>query len=317
MNYTQLIRDAWAATWRYRFLWILGLFAGGAAGAGGGGQSQWQVDRGDVQQWSPRAADIAETTVTWLAANWPFIAVGAGLVGLVFLALSFIAQGGMAQATADIAAGQGSSLGKAWRAGLHLCWRYVGLWLALIGTALLAAAIVGALLALAIGTGIIAAGAASSGPPNLAVAVVLGLILVPIVLAAIAAAVVFSIVVAYAQRAVAVEDEGPVAALGDGWRLFRRHVGASMLVWLMNVALSIGAGVAASVAVVAALAILGLIGLALWAALGVNVATIIYAALAGAALVAVALTAAAIVNTFFWHYWTLAYLRLRGEVHAA
>jgi hypothetical protein len=31
----------------------------------------------------------------------------------------------------------------------------------------------------------------------------------------------------------------------------------------------------------------------------------------GAVLVAAALTAAAIVNTFFWHYWTLAYLRLR------
>ena len=50
---------------------------------------------------------------------------------------------GMAKATADIAAGHGSSLGQAWRAGLHFCWRYVGLWLALLAVVLLAAAAVG------------------------------------------------------------------------------------------------------------------------------------------------------------------------------
>jgi len=317
MNYSQLIRDAWAATWRYRYLWILGLFAGGAAGAGGGRQVQWNVERGDIEQWSPRAAELAETTVDWLAANWVYIAVGAGVVGLALLALSFIAQGGMAKATADIAEGRGSSLGQAWRAGLHFCWRYVGLWFTLFAVVLLAAAAVAALLVLAMGTGVLAAGAVSTDGAPAAIVVILLLILIPLVLVGIAAAVVFGIVATYAQRAVAIEDEGPVAALGDGWRLFRRNVGASMLVWLLNVALSIGAGIAASIAIVMALAVLGLVGFAFWAALGAHVATIIYAALAGAVFVAVALTVAAIVNTFFWHFWTLAYLRLSGTQHAA
>jgi hypothetical protein len=312
MNYSQLIRDAWAATWRYRFLWVLGLFAGGAIGAGGG-QSRWRMDRGDVGQWSPRAADFAESAGDWLAANWVYLAAGAGIVGLVFLALSFIAQGGMAQATADIATGRGSSLGRAWRAGLHFCWRYVGLSLALLAIVLLAVATVGVLFVIAIATGALTAGATpGSGAPVALVAALL-LILIPLVLAGIAGAVVFSIVATYAQRAVAIEDEGPVAALGDGWRLFRRNVGASVLVWLVNVALSIGAGIAASLVLAVIAAILALIGFALWAALGAHLATIIYAAVAGAAFVAVALTVAAIVNTFFWHYWTLAYLRLRGQ----
>ena len=44
MEYGALIREAWAITRRYRFLWIFGLFAGGAVGvwtgggAGGNGQ---------------------------------------------------------------------------------------------------------------------------------------------------------------------------------------------------------------------------------------------------------------------------------------
>jgi hypothetical protein len=39
MDYGALIREAWGTTWRHRFLWVLGLFAGGAVGvsAGGGG----------------------------------------------------------------------------------------------------------------------------------------------------------------------------------------------------------------------------------------------------------------------------------------
>jgi hypothetical protein len=317
MNYSQLIRDAWTATWRYRFLWILGLFAGGAAGAGSSGQGQWRVDRSNVGQWSPKVVDAADTAANWLAANWVFIAIGAGIVALACLVVSFIAEGGMATATADIAAGRPTSLRQAWRAGLHLFWRYVGLTLALIAVALMGAAIVGALLALAIGTGVFAAFTTTADAARIAIVAILLLITIPVLLAVVAATVVFSIVATYAQRAVAIEDEGPVAALGDGWQLFRRNAGASMLVWLVNVALSIGAGIAVSVAVVAAFAVLGLIGLALWAVVGANLATIIYAALAGAVLVAVALTAAAIVNTFFWHYWTLAYLRLRERLQPA
>ena len=32
MKYGQLMRDALQITWRHPFLWVLGLFAGGAAG---------------------------------------------------------------------------------------------------------------------------------------------------------------------------------------------------------------------------------------------------------------------------------------------
>ena len=35
MEYGKLIRDAWNITWRYRFLWVLGLLAGGSAGLPG------------------------------------------------------------------------------------------------------------------------------------------------------------------------------------------------------------------------------------------------------------------------------------------
>ena len=46
MDYGALVSRAWNLTWRHRFLWILGLFAGGGvsscgSGAGGGGEGRW------------------------------------------------------------------------------------------------------------------------------------------------------------------------------------------------------------------------------------------------------------------------------------
>src|SRR4029078_12145057 len=60
VDYVSLIRQAWTITWRYRFLWLLGLLAGGAVGmpALNGGNAGWQTGSNprDVQQLSPGLA---------------------------------------------------------------------------------------------------------------------------------------------------------------------------------------------------------------------------------------------------------------------
>ena len=73
------------------------------------------------------------------------VAVVALLLGLIMV--SFVSQGRMARATADIARGLPTSLSSAWGSGVDLFWRYVGLWLVLAGVAIGVAAVVGALLA--------------------------------------------------------------------------------------------------------------------------------------------------------------------------
>lgn len=40
MNYSELVAEAWRLTWRHRFLWVLGLFAGGGLGGGFGNSYQ-------------------------------------------------------------------------------------------------------------------------------------------------------------------------------------------------------------------------------------------------------------------------------------
>jgi hypothetical protein len=144
----------------------------------------------------------------------------------------------------------------------------------------------------------------------IAPAVVVGFILV---LAGIVAGIVVSIVVPYAQRAIAVQDVGPIGALRDGWRVLREHPGSSLLVWLIDIALSIGSALVITMAMLLTVLVLGLPALGLWGAFAWTTPTIAYLAIAGVVALAILLTLSSVANTFIWSYWTLAYLRLRAE----
>lgn len=311
MEYGQLIRDAWQITWRHRFLWILGLFAGGTAGAsfggggGGDGSGPSAADGAPFPGVDVAAAEVAR----WAAENVGLI-VGVValllLLGLAMLVVSFIAQGGLAAATADFASGRSSSLGRAWRTGLHLFWRYVGLWLLLIAVTAGVGALAAAFVALIVSLVAVVQDATWVVAP----AALVGLVLA---VAGVVAGVVASIVVPYAQRAIAVRDVGPLAALRDGWRVLRAHPGASLLVWLLNLALAIGAGLAIFTAMAATVVMLGIPAVALWATFALAAPTIAYLVIAAVVALGVLLTLISIANTFFWSYWTLAYLRLTPD----
>ncbi len=315
MDYGSLIRDSWNLTWRYRFLWLLGILAGGAVGMPRGGDNvTWQANRSDLRQLPPEVAREMEAISGWVVANAALLIAVAALVvlaALVLLVLSFVAQGAMARATAELATGQGTSLGAAWREGLHFFWRYVGMWALLVAAGILVALVVGGVVALAVGAGLFAVNLAEV-PAVLTVALV-AIVAIPFAIAAVVAGIGVTIVVAYAQRAIAVEDVGPVRALTDAWNLFRGHLGTSLLVWLVNVALSIGVGIAIGAVVVVLLAVLGGLGFLVWSAVGLTAGTVSYGVLAGILFFAGLLLFLGVANTFFWNYWTIAYLRLSGQ----
>lgn len=308
MNYGQLIRDAWQITWRHPFLWILGLFAGGSAGAsfGGGGRGGGSTVPDSDGRAVPGLETAPEAIALWAADHVGLILSMAALlvlIGLTLLVVSLIAQGGLTGATADYASGRSSSFGRAVRTGLHLFWRYAGLWLLLIATV----AGIGALVAAFVGAVVGLTSAVQQAAWVVAPAALVGLALV---ITGIVAGVVVSIVVPFAQRAIAIRDIGPLAALRDGWHVLRSRPGASLLVWLINVGLTMAAGLAVTVAMLAVVLALAIPAAGLWAMFHLSAATVVYLAVAGAVGIGVLLALISIVNTFFWSYWTLAYLRL-------
>jgi hypothetical protein len=303
MSYWGLVEEAWRLTWRHRFTWVLGLLAGGAA-TGSFGNAGRSTGRAEVQDAPPAVAQALEGVTSWAAANVGLlVAIGAValLIGLALLVASFVARGAVVRAAVDLETGHPTSLGAAWRVGRHLFWRYVRLTLLLAGAAIVLAAILAGLIA------VILAGRANG------VALMLALLIgAPAVLLLVPAAIAASIVVSYAERAIAVDDVGAIEALRHGWRTFQTHLGESALAWLVSVAVSIGMSIVAVIVMGTAFALLGGLGVVLWAAAGLTAPTVAYAVLALLALLALGALLAGIANTFLWNYWTLAYLRLHG-----
>jgi len=323
MNYTRLVQEAWRTTWEHRWLWVLGLFAGGAVGGfsfgGGGNGAQWRMDDGrgltnDMPGVIPgtgggiaQAEAVARQASEWVAANYLLlggIAVGLLVLGIASLILAPVAQGAMAEATSDYAEGRATTLANAFRTGVHLFWRYVGLWVLLMAAAFIVAGAIAALGAAAF-IGISAAGDSTRGVA-IGVAILLG---IPLLLALIAGGVAVSIAVAYAQRAIAHERVGPIPALREGFDLLRHHLRVSLMAWLLNVLLAIGSAIGIGALVAATVAVLGVVGAGIWLSAGVA-AGLAFVVLAVTAVVAEALTLVGASNTFFWSYWTLTYLSL-------
>jgi hypothetical protein len=319
MEYGALMRRSWLLTWRNRFLWVFGLFApssaGSCSGSARGGESIDFGNRGGGPEQLPPALNRAFTEVgQWVIQHLGLVVLAIGvlpLLGLAFLVVSLIAQGGITRATADLALGRPTGLGEAWRAGLGLFWRFLGLWLAALGVVAAgglsvgAVALVGFLLAQASGGAL--------GPVLIVLGVLLGLVLIVV---AVPFFIALSVVVSFAQRAIVLEEAGPLAAMRVSLRLVLRSFGTSFLLWLLSLALGIGAGLAVLLMMLVLLVPLAGIRAMLFFASGASGTLIAYAAAAVLAVIFFAWLLSALPNTFFWGYWTLAYLRLTGRLES-
>ncbi|MCL5110564.1 MAG: hypothetical protein M1401_17200 [Chloroflexi bacterium] len=307
MDYGALIGRAWQLTLRYRFLWLLGLFAGGTVGSCSPGTS-YRTNGPEVQSVSPTAMEMGRAITAWLSQNLGvMVAIFAFfiLLGLAWLIISLIAQGAMARATLDLARGLPVTLGAAWSTGLHYFGRFLLLWLILIG--------LGILMAVAVGIVVTIGGALAFAVESLRVVLaILGVLaLIVGVVVGIAVAVLLGVVVAYAQRVIVHRDAGPWQALVIGYELLRLRFGPSLLLWLISLALTIGAGIAvAIVAVVALIPLAGVAAIIWFTAGGLSILLIVYAALAAVVFLLLLWTLGGAINTYFWNYWTLAYLQL-------
>lgn len=318
MDYGSLIRQAWRFTWRFKFLWVLGLFAPSTVGScspsspGGGTSTQWRADEGDLENLPPELSWGLMEIGNWVMRNIDLImliALLAFLIGLAFFIVSIIAQGAMARGTADVALGRETSLGRAWEVGVQLFWRYLLLFLVLIGLAILIAIAIGLIVALAVLIGSLLQGNAQVIFIILSVLAGIAFSLVAIVLF-----IAVGVAVAFAQRAIAIEDVGPVHAIRIGARLILEHLGTTLLVWLISLGLSIAASIIVGLAAILLALPLGGLAAILFVTLGASAVSVIYTVIAGLLFIAGVWFLGAIANTYFWHYWTMTYLNFTGRL---
>jgi len=303
MNYGDLIRDAIQITRHNRYLWFFGFFAGlGSGGSGGGGGGGGDFD----EQNSAEIASVA----AFAAQRGPFdnvllivaLVVVVFLILVVFFALYVISQGGLTESVAAIERGEARRFSSTWRAGISYFWRVLGQVLLFVGIVL------GLLLAVGIPFALLIAGAFATDSTALRALVIFVAVLVGIAVL-IVIFIPLAIVRLFARRELVVRGVGVLGSVGTGYRLFRRNLGTSLLVWLIQLGLMLGAGIALIIGLLVVGFVLFLPTILL-AVAGSSTAAIIAGVVAGLLLLPLLVVAVAILGTFNHSYWTLAYLRL-------
>jgi hypothetical protein len=306
MNYGDVIRDAFRVTLRNRYLWFFGFFAGGTGSnfignvpSGGSNFDDFQRSGAGASGLTAQVGQGLSNTVLILG-----IVVAVVLLALFFIILVIISQGALADSVAAIDRGEGRRFGSAFSSGAGNFWRVLGYYIVffLVGLGLLV--VIGIPVAILIG-GTFAV--TESTGARISVAVIVGILAV---LLLIVVFIPLSIIGQYALREIVVRRERVVGSVGTGYSLFRRNIGRSLLLWLIQIGFSIGIGIAFLLLLLIVGFVLAIPAIAL-AATGSSTGVWIAAGVpAGLIVFVLFLVGSGAIGAYFHAYWTLAYLRL-------
>ncbi|MDQ3922276.1 MAG: hypothetical protein M3248_08050 [Actinomycetota bacterium] len=302
MNYGSLISGTFWLTWRHRFLWFFGFFAGGVTsfnfnvGSGGSGNDIG----GPPPAW-------AEDLIRWISDNLVlFLSVVISvviLIVLVFVVLSMLSQGGLVDSVAALHRGETRSFLPTWRAGTSYFWRVLGL------KALLFVISVGLLLAIIAPVAL--AGVAVFSSTNSVGLIVLFVVLAVLLVIAllILVFVPLRIIGQLALRELVLGEEHVGGSIREGFDLFRRNLGRSLLLWIILIVLLFAARVLLLIVTI----ILGLVVFVPVVALlsaGFTAVAIVVGVVGALVFLIPFVVISGAIGTFGSSYWTLAYLQL-------
>ena len=323
MNYGELISDAFRISWRNKFLWFFGFFVVGTGGGsfnipsnlgGSGGGSDFGNPNNSPENSLQMGRAFAQGSPFGpsglfqnLPGNFILIAVLAVILALVlflvFLALSIISNGGLAESVAAIQRGEERRFGMTWRAGLSNFWRVLGLLI------LLFLIFLGLLIAILILPGLMFGAVfllTQSLGWRVAIGILAGLLALALMLLVFLP---YWIIGKLALRELVIDRERIIASIGEGYGMFRRNIGRSLLVGLILIGLSIGITIALLIVFVILALVLAVPVVLLFVG-GYTTAGVIIGIIAAVLFIIPTLVISGAIGTFYHSYWTLAYLRL-------
>lgn len=310
MDHFEIVKRAWRITWRYRILWVFGLFAAAAGGGGGGLRGTFGnnfTSRGGT-------GAVPDAVRSWVVANLPFIILAAAalfLIGIAFWMVSIAARGGLVYLVNEAAEERPVRARPGWAVGFHFWGRTFLISLLLALPIIAIAMVAGIFVAIAV------VGASAGGAAAVSGFLFLGIC--GVVAAALVILIPLSILIGILDqiglRHGVLDDMPAVDAIKAAWWDVRHRFSDVAVMWVLLFAIALGYGVViAIVAVALFVPALALAAFHAWAA----------AALLFLVAVVVLLLPSAIFNTLYSSAWTLFFRRLTGReaaqtlpVHAA
>jgi hypothetical protein len=321
MDFGEVLNKAWKIVWKFKILWIFGIFAGCGTSRGArfnsGGGSGFNFG-GEVPRSAPNLPPNFEDN---LLKFMNFIETPAAIIGLVifilvviFVVTFFTVMGkiGLIKGAQDADAGaEHLGFGGLWQSGLHYFWRFLGLSL-LIGSPgiliFLAILFSGMVVLFYVLTGSQGNSFAPSDSTLLAFIPLFCIFLCLILLLAL----VISFLGPPAERAIVIDNEGVISGIRRGWKVLMANLGSILIVWLILAAIGFAAGLLIELPVLIIVAPAVIAFAVSLAAGGSNLsyAPLIIAGLCTVAYIPVSLVASGILTAYTESVWTLTYLRL-------
>ncbi|MDH4157301.1 MAG: hypothetical protein OEW00_08510 [candidate division Zixibacteria bacterium] len=246
MDYGRIVNKSFEVAWRFKSLWILGLFAGGTVtGFNWPGKLTERLGLEDV-----------DLNIRHLGLDfWDFsipkeliisLLIWLFLIGLLFLIMHFVGVAGLIDGANKITRGGRYRLGDSFATGFRHFWQFlalgVGLFFLIFGFIVFTVLFMVLLFKMHTVLGI------------------LGLMfVVPIIFCfAVTSGNIYSL----AQRSLVVRGASIGDALEEGYRLFRYNIGKNIVIFLIDIGLSIG---------------LWLLAMIVWGIIGIPIAAVVLA----------------------------------------
>ncbi len=276
-----IIRDSFKLAWKYKYLWLFGLFAAG------GTSLNLPIDRGDSG-----GLGGYEQAYDWLMAAIVLIVLIGLAIGLIVLILHVISKSALIYDVYQIETNGQHGLGAGWDFGLKRFWQMLGVTLLQIVVMMAFVIVIGAFVAICFVI------AVPLGIVSLLIALPVGLVGI----------LTFVAIWIYAERFVTLETRGVIQSIGDGWELVKTQWKPSLLMLLVKIAISI----AVAIGVMGVGAALAIPAIPMWfisPALAILYGIII--------LLPFFVLTGAYFGTFDSAAWTKAFLVLRAPAYAA
>ena len=310
MDYGKLIKKSFTLVWKNRFLWILGIFAGGSGvsfmnfgGYSGGGGGDWEEIKEGIPGDAAQSALDSSSFGQVLGAQADSISAVATIILIVLilalvLLLTYIcitSKGALVLGAGELEEDKPATLGSSWAMGQKYFWRRLGMSL-LVSLAILAALII-------LSIPIIVLAIFELTIP----AIILGILfLIPFCLAILY----FSLFFPYAERIFFLENKSVLNSLKEGFTFFNKNWMVAVLIYLISGGIGIGVGVAMFISFgIVGLILFGICALIFMAS---QVAAFVIGGIFALILIIALIYFSGALNSFNWTMITLAYEELKA-----
>jgi hypothetical protein len=239
MDYMDTVRRGWQITWNHKWLWLLGFLAAlGSGGSSFGNSSNYQFNAQDMP-----AGGLTPEMAAAIGGGVLLLLCVFFIVGILLWLVSLASRGGLITSVVDLARGETSSFGKAFRQG----WRKVLpllLMTILLFAALFILVIVVAVVFAATIAGAIAVISSSSEGVQAVSGILFGIGTLCVFYIIILAAIVQGLY-PFAYRGMMLHDLGVMDSIRHGLQILRNNLGDILVLGLIFLVINIHIGVLA------------------------------------------------------------------------